>query len=173
MAPIPSHKLLLDAQFAADGTPGVITGITSIPDINAKNYVTPETYAVFGCAFMDDYPTDNVKDPIRAARNVTNSLRALHDHAGVPVVVGEYGFERNSNADQGLQRETLRAIWNAISNLDWVVGYNYWVGHGGACFGQFCNLLESQAGTWVPRAAFKTIGEYYTKGRCTERMLVL
>jgi hypothetical protein len=166
-------KTSLDTLFASNNLSGVITGITSITDFNAKNYVTPATYAVFGYACMDDYPTDNIKDPIRAARNVVNSLIALHDHAGVDVVVGEYGHHRSDNADQSLQREILRNVWNEVSRLPWVVGYNYWCGHGGAGFGDFCNLLESVNSVWVPRAALKTIGDYYTKGAPTSRMEVI
>jgi hypothetical protein len=143
-------KTKLVGNFYSHGKSGVITGITSITNFNAKNYVTPTAFAAFGFACMDDYPRDNIKDPIRAARAVTKSLRELHDHAGVPVVVREYGYSRSSDANLGLQWEILRAIWNENSKLGWVVGYSYWVGHGGAGCGQFCNLLKSQAGTRVP-----------------------
>lgn len=166
-------KTSLDTLFASNNLSGVITGITSITDFNAKNYVTAATYAVFGYATMDDYPTDNVKDPVKAAKNVVNSLIALYNQAGVPVVVGEYGYHRPNDSDKTLQREVLRKVWNEISKLSWVVGYNYWCGHGGAGFGDFSNLLEQSNGGWRPRPALKTIGEFYTNGKCTKRMDVI
>jgi hypothetical protein len=159
----------LKVVSAANGVNGVEFGITSITDFNVKNYVEAATFNKLGYATMDDYNIDNDTDPATAAGRVVTSLTQLHDKAQVPVVVGEFGFSRNFDTLESLQKEILRAVWNAVSQLPWVAGYNYWCGHGGPGYGDFCNLFQPVGANWRRRLALGTISDFYKYGSCKAR----
>lgn len=170
-------KTQMDTELAANNITGVITGITSITDFTILNDVETDTFTTLGYACIDHYPgvgsSTQKSGPERVARAVASDLVSLYRKAQVPVVIGEFGFARQSNVAQGYQRDVLRAVMNEISNLDFVTGYNWWCGHGGTGFGDFCNLLEFSGGRWVERAALKTLGDFYKRGDTGDRMVVI
>lgn len=161
---MPGFMKDMRAMFASIGKSDV-TVLTSITNFSALNYVTPETYQAMGYACIDHYPGIITSTPDAVARSSVSELTRLYNKAKVPVVVGEYGFVRDGDSNQVHQEEVLDGLFNALSKLDFLAGFNYWCGHGGEGYGSYCNLFESKSGAWVPRKATNAVRKFYINSR--------
>jgi len=163
-----------NTAFLGMGKSGVITDIQSIVSSYwTQGDVKSSALTAFNNTIsIDYYPLDS-PDPTRAVKTMMSTLLTLHTaYPTAGIVISEIGCSNTTSSSDSGQREVLRSAFNALAQLDYIKGVNYWVGYNTSNGGGYTQLFQTGSRT-VPRPALKTLSEFYTKGYCSARMDVI
>jgi hypothetical protein len=126
---------------------------------------------------LDFYPMDYIGSPGKGSTvaKVNNCIAELGTaHANYPtanIYITEIGYNNTTAVTDEDQREVLRVFFNAVKDLSYIKGINYWVGYGDSQYDK-TYTFQSTSRT-LPRPAIQVISDFYTNGICSKRMNVI
>ena len=102
-------------------------------------------------------------DPEEAANSRVEELQTIEDLWHVPIIIGETGYSNKMSVDDETQSEVIKAELDAISQLSYVSGLNYWVGPGSDTAGGYTYVFQKNDDThqWEPRPAAYDLAAFY------------
>ncbi len=144
---------IADAAFAEKKITGVITTIHSVNAYIAKHRLEKDTIAKMGVVTIDSYPDQYDTNVSQAVSHRLSEISGVYNTVHVPLIIGEIGYSNKIQVSDQLQKDVLRAEFNAIQQLPYIVGLNYWVGPGGPGHGGYTNIFAGSFGRWTLRPA--------------------
>jgi hypothetical protein len=154
------------STLQAHGIKGVITGIRSTSSWWPENpkSLYPSTIKALGYVTYDSYPDATTTDPTTAVNDrISDLTKVIQNYPGVPVVLGEVGYDNNTDVSDSVQQTVLSAELNALASYSQIVGLNYWVGAGGPGYGGYTNIFSGSRGSWQVRPAASVLAAYFDK----------
>jgi len=155
---------IADTAFHHVGISGVVTTIHSMTAYfwERPTALYDTTVKQLGVVAVDTYPDNTTTDPTTAAKARTDELAVIESVRQVPIVNAELGYNTASTSivDDSTQNTVLKAELQAISQLNYVVGMNYWVGAGSSKI-DGTRLFNGSSGHWILRPAAYTVAAYY------------
>jgi hypothetical protein len=118
-----------DAALARAGVAGVTTTIRSTNGRIAftPTVLYPETTARLGVVTIDSFPGPASSDPDTVAGALLDEIARVHAVHGLPVILGEFGYDTRQAVDEPTQRAVLRAMLAGLATVPYLRGANYWV----------------------------------------------
>ncbi|MFN8517215.1 MAG: hypothetical protein U0232_31550 [Thermomicrobiales bacterium] len=118
-----------DAALARAGVSGVTTTIRSTNGRIAftPTVLYPETTARLGTVTIDSFPGPASSDPAAVAGALLDEIARVRAVHGLPVVLGEFGYNAWQAVDETTQRAVLRAMLDGLATVPYLRGANYWV----------------------------------------------
>lgn len=123
---------------------------------------------------IDWYPMDWVGAPGKGSTTarVNNLIKQLANlrtaNPTADFYLMETGYNNTNSVTDEDQREVLRTLFNALADVPYVKGFNYYCG-----YGEWGIILFQSFSHLLPRPALAMLSEYYTKGQCSGRMAVI
>lgn len=153
-----------DNAFHQLGIFGVITTVRSTNSFFASHPGPLEAATVqkMGRVTFDSYPEEYTTDPATAVSARLTELNAIRNAwPGVPLVIGEMGYSNKIAVDDTTQANVLGAEFNAIRNLSYISGVNYWVGAGTNNSGGYTHIFNGNTGSWTLRPAAGLLNDFF------------
>jgi len=152
-----------DAAFQQKGIRGVITTIRSTNTFFASHPDVFEqaTAERLGRITIDSYPERSTTDPLIAANARIEELKTIENIWHLPIIIGEMGYSNQDKVDDITQKNVLKAEFNAIEPLSYVIGVNYWVGPGADTSGGYTHIFAQSGQGWFLRPAANELSLFY------------
>ncbi|GAC1471143.1 MAG: hypothetical protein PVS3B3_16940 [Ktedonobacteraceae bacterium] len=150
-----------DKAFGQKGISGVITNIRSISAFIATNILEINTVSKFGRVTVDSYPEISTLDPATAALARVHELDDIERKWLLPIVIGETGYSNVVPVNDIQQQRVLKAEFEAISHLHYLIGMNYWVGPGSDFAGGYTYIIKKVHNDWSLRPAAYELSNFY------------
>ncbi len=150
-----------NTAFAEKGVTGVVTTIHSTNAWMARHRLEKETIAKMGVVTIDSYPDQYDTSVAKAVADRLNEIAAVHNAVHVPIILGEIGYSNKIQVSDQNQKDVLQAEFNAIRQLSYIAGANYWVSAGGPGHGGYTNIFTGSAGKWKLRPAALTLDSLF------------
>ncbi len=162
-------KMTADNALGQLGISGVDTGVRSTTDWFAYHpeALYPSTVAYLGHITIDGYPDADTTDPQQAASIWVNNLTQMYNIRKTPILIGEMGYSNNINVDDTTQQRVIAAEMQAIGQLSFVEGINYWVGMGSSGTPSLTQVFVGTHGAWRWRPAAHTLADFFMSKNST------
>ena len=149
--------------FQQTGIHGVITTIRSTNTFFSTHSDVFERTTVdkLGSITIDSYPEEATIDPATAVSRRVDELNTIENLWHVPIILGEMGYSNQIDVDDVIQQNVLKAEFQAMETLSYVVGLNYWVGAGTNTSGGYTHIFAKSGERWSLRPAAYELSAFY------------
>lgn len=152
-----------NAALQQAGISGVITTVHSTNSFFASTPAILESQTVkqFGYITVDSYPEGNTTNPAAAASDRVDELQRIENLWHVPILIGEMGYSNSVPVNDATQQAVLQAEFDALAQLPYVVGLNYWVGAGDSHSGGYTHIFTQTQAGWELRPAAYALAAFF------------
>lgn len=146
------------AEIMLDGK--VHTNWISVNGWIVSNALTLDTVKKMGVITVDHYPDQNSDlTPEAMAETLVNDLNLFHERWQVPIILGEWGYNIETEVSDPVQSEYIDTTLGKISGLPYLIGFNYW-----AHMGNSSRLINDTKGTnLIYRPAALILQKFYAQ----------
>jgi len=90
-----------------------------------------------------------------------DELNTIENLWHMPIILGEMGYSNQIDVDDVIQQNVLKAEFQAMETLSYVVGLNYWVGAGTNTSGGYTHIFAKSGERWSLRPAAYELSAFY------------
>lgn len=140
----------------------IFTNWISVNGWVVDNQFTPEFAQKLGLITVDHYVGQNQTigdygDSTSIVQQTMTDLDRFHDKLGVPVLLGEWGYQIYQTVPDQLQADVINKMFTALSQKDYIIGVNYWthMGNTASIIGdQYGTNLKYRSGALIIRSFY-------------------